>query len=172
MRGMALPDRVHIVRPYQARPCARSVRSSRSGPTSCRTSKRPGVQASNTRPTTDRMLSTSAADPAAWSDWGLRTPADECRAPRAAVDPRERVDIASSLHGIDDRAVHDVVSLARTNRCPRRDPQADGRIRFWGIVPELGNRVLRVVTLEDGTTVHNAFPDRDFPVAGDEPDLP
>ncbi len=24
---------------------------------------------------------------------------------------------------------------------------------------------------EDGTTVHNAFPDRDFPVAGDEPDL-
>jgi hypothetical protein len=54
----------------------------------------------------------------------------------------------------------------------KRDPQADGRIRFWGIVPELGNRVLRVVTLEDGTTVHNAFPDRDFPVAGDEPDLP
>ena len=40
--------------------------------------------------------------------------------------------------------------------------QADGRLRFWGIVPELGGRVLRVVTLEDGETVHNAFPDRDF----------
>jgi hypothetical protein len=40
--------------------------------------------------------------------------------------------------------------------------QADGRIRFWGIVPELGERVLRVVTLADGETVHNAFPDRDF----------
>jgi hypothetical protein len=40
--------------------------------------------------------------------------------------------------------------------------QADGRIRFWGMVPELGGRVLRVVTLPDGETVHNAFPDRNF----------
>jgi hypothetical protein len=40
--------------------------------------------------------------------------------------------------------------------------QADGRIRFWGAVPELGGRILRVVTLDDGETVHNAFPDRDF----------
>jgi len=40
--------------------------------------------------------------------------------------------------------------------------QADGRIRFWGVVPELGGRVLRVVTLADGETVHNVFPDRDF----------
>jgi hypothetical protein len=43
-----------------------------------------------------------------------------------------------------------------------RAVQADGRIRLWGIVPELGNRALRVVTLADGETVHNAFPDRDF----------
>ena len=40
--------------------------------------------------------------------------------------------------------------------------QADGRVRFWGRVPEFGNRILRVVTLPDGETVHNAFPDRDF----------
>jgi hypothetical protein len=40
--------------------------------------------------------------------------------------------------------------------------QADGRIRFWGIVPELDGRVVRVVTLADGQTVHNAFPDRNF----------
>jgi len=40
--------------------------------------------------------------------------------------------------------------------------QPDGRIRFWGIVPELGGRVLRVVTLQDGETIHNAFPDRNF----------
>ena len=40
--------------------------------------------------------------------------------------------------------------------------QGDGRIRFWGRVPEFGSRVLRVITLEDGETVHNAFPDRDF----------
>ena len=42
--------------------------------------------------------------------------------------------------------------------------QADGRIRFWGVVPELGGRVLRVITLADGETVHNAFPDRNFKV--------
>lgn len=40
--------------------------------------------------------------------------------------------------------------------------QEDGRIRFWGAVPELGGRVLRVVTLSDGETLHNVFPDRDY----------
>ena len=44
----------------------------------------------------------------------------------------------------------------------KRVDQPDGRIRFWGQVPELGNRMLRVVTLADGETVHNAFPDRGF----------
>ena len=44
----------------------------------------------------------------------------------------------------------------------RKEAQPDGRIRHWGRVPELQNKVLRVVTLEDGLTVHNAFPDRDF----------
>jgi hypothetical protein len=44
----------------------------------------------------------------------------------------------------------------------RREVQADdGRIRQWVWIEELG-RYLRVVTLEDGTTVHNAFPDRRF----------
>jgi len=37
----------------------------------------------------------------------------------------------------------------------------NGRIRYWGFIPELG-KYLRVVTLEDGETVHNAFPDRSF----------
>jgi hypothetical protein len=37
----------------------------------------------------------------------------------------------------------------------------DGRIRHWVWIAELG-RYLRVVTLEDGQTVHNAFPDRRF----------
>ncbi|MEK7248759.1 MAG: hypothetical protein AAB092_09845 [Chloroflexota bacterium] len=44
----------------------------------------------------------------------------------------------------------------------RREAQADGRIRTWGAVPELEGRVLRVVTLSDGTTIHNAFLDRRF----------
>lgn len=46
--------------------------------------------------------------------------------------------------------------------------QKDGRIRLWGEVEtDEGKRyMLRVVTLEDGETVHNAFFDRDFKEAG------
>ena len=44
----------------------------------------------------------------------------------------------------------------------RSERQADGRVRHWGYVPELGGRALRVITLADGITIHNAFPDRDF----------
>ena len=47
----------------------------------------------------------------------------------------------------------------------RREVQADGRIRYWILIPELG-RYLRVVTLEDSMTVHNAFLDRNFKEAG------
>jgi hypothetical protein len=46
----------------------------------------------------------------------------------------------------------------------RREAQGDGRIRYWGrITADDGiPRVLRVVTLEDGATVHNAFFDRGY----------
>jgi len=37
----------------------------------------------------------------------------------------------------------------------------DGRIREWVWVGEIG-RYLRVVTLPDGETLHNAFPDGRF----------
>jgi hypothetical protein len=37
----------------------------------------------------------------------------------------------------------------------------DGRVRHWVWITEL-ERYLRVVTLDDGKTVHNAFPDRRF----------
>ena len=46
-----------------------------------------------------------------------------------------------------------------------RETQEDGRIRFWGEVTlpdETSPRYLRVVTLEDGETIHNAFFDRRF----------
>jgi len=44
----------------------------------------------------------------------------------------------------------------------RREVQPeDGRVRHWVFIPELG-KFLRVVTLEDGLTLHNAFPDRRF----------
>jgi hypothetical protein len=39
--------------------------------------------------------------------------------------------------------------------------QPDGRIRHWRYIDELG-KYLRVVTLDDGETLHNAFPDRSF----------
>jgi hypothetical protein len=47
----------------------------------------------------------------------------------------------------------------------RRAAQIDGRIRFWGKVQpadETRPRYLRVVTLEDGETIHDAFFDRNF----------
>lgn len=43
----------------------------------------------------------------------------------------------------------------------RTEVQANGRIRHWAFVTELG-RYLRVVTEADGETVHNAFVDRGF----------
>lgn len=40
--------------------------------------------------------------------------------------------------------------------------QTDGRIKRWARIAELDNRVLRVILLPDGETVHNAFFDRSF----------
>lgn len=40
--------------------------------------------------------------------------------------------------------------------------QDDGRIRRWGTIAEADGRMLRVVLLADGETVHNAFFDRRF----------
>lgn len=47
----------------------------------------------------------------------------------------------------------------------RREVQEDGRLRFWGriAVPDQARpRFLRVITLADGETIHNAFFDRNF----------
>ena len=47
----------------------------------------------------------------------------------------------------------------------RRDRQTDGRVRYWGAVVDPRDnrtRILRVVTLQDGETIHNAFFDRGF----------
>ena len=47
----------------------------------------------------------------------------------------------------------------------RREAQTDGRIRWWGRITVPGEarpRYIRVVTLQDGETVHNAFFDRNF----------
>ena len=47
-------------------------------------------------------------------------------------------------------------------RSPERiELAAANRVRYWIHVPEL-NAHLRVVTLEDGKTLHDAFPDRSY----------
>ncbi|MBF0309372.1 MAG: hypothetical protein HQL56_07590 [Magnetococcales bacterium] len=43
-----------------------------------------------------------------------------------------------------------------------RSIQADARIRCWRCIPGMNNRWLRVIILEDGRTIHNAFFDRGF----------
>lgn len=43
-----------------------------------------------------------------------------------------------------------------------QETQSDGRIRRWARISEFENRALRVICLEDGRTVHNAFFDRDY----------
>jgi hypothetical protein len=40
--------------------------------------------------------------------------------------------------------------------------QEHNRFRFWGKIEELSGRILRVVTIDDKKTIHNAFPDRRF----------
>ena len=44
----------------------------------------------------------------------------------------------------------------------RRERQEMNRWRFWAPIPEFGGRYIRVITLEDQRTIHNAFPDRGF----------
>ena len=46
-------------------------------------------------------------------------------------------------------------------RPDRTELQSDGRVRRWAWIPEAG-RFLRVILLEDGETVHNAFFDRSY----------
>ena len=44
----------------------------------------------------------------------------------------------------------------------RSEPQENNRHRYWASISELDGRYLRVITLEDKVTIHNAFPDRGF----------
>jgi hypothetical protein len=62
-----------------------------------------------------------------------------------------------------DRASISDEWIERAIRAPIKGVvQADGRIRRWIPIPEAENRFLRVVLLQDGETVHNAFFDRRF----------
>ena len=48
------------------------------------------------------------------------------------------------------------------DRPVRVEAQEGNRFRFWAAVPELGGKYLRVVTLADKMTIHNAFLGRRF----------
>ncbi len=62
-----------------------------------------------------------------------------------------------------DRQMIQDAWISQVIRSPlSRMVQKDGRVRLWGRVAEAENRILRIVLLEDGETVHNAFFDRNF----------
>jgi len=44
----------------------------------------------------------------------------------------------------------------------KSERQEHNRFRFWGKIDEFDGRIIRVVTLDDKITIHNAFPDRRY----------
>jgi hypothetical protein len=65
-----------------------------------------------------------------------------------------------------DRAIIKEEWILDTIKKPiRTEVQSDGRIRKWRYIDEMG-KYLRVILLEDGETVHNAFFDRNFKEEG------
>lgn len=44
----------------------------------------------------------------------------------------------------------------------KMEVQDGNRFRYWGRIEEFENKIIRVITLEDKLTIHNAFPDRSF----------
>ena len=63
----------------------------------------------------------------------------------------------SDRTGILDAWIAHVISHAE-----KTEIQSDGRIKKWARIEAAEGRYLRVVLLEDGETVHNAFFDRGF----------
>jgi len=52
--------------------------------------------------------------------------------------------------------------ISETIKYPQKiEVQKDGRIRKWKYIDEI-EKYLRIILLEDGETVHNAFFDRNF----------
>ena len=94
---------------------------------------------------------------------GIGRPVAEAEPDRLPPPPfwRTRYFENSVMKRADRRVIEPgmIVSLLGNPQKTERD--TNGRMRFWGWVPEL-ERWLRVVTLKDGETVHTAFLDRDF----------
>ncbi|MEK7241731.1 MAG: hypothetical protein AAB048_03020 [Planctomycetota bacterium] len=61
-----------------------------------------------------------------------------------------------------DRAIIKEEWISKTIDNPlKTEVQIDGKIRKWSYIEEM-DKYLRVILLEDGETVHNAFFDRSF----------
>ena len=61
-----------------------------------------------------------------------------------------------------DRAIIKEDWILDTIKKPvKTEVQTDGRIRKWRYIEEM-DKYLRIILLEDGETVHNAFFDRNF----------
>jgi hypothetical protein len=61
----------------------------------------------------------------------------------------------------DRQIIKDEWILLTISEPLRTEVQTDGRIRKWRKINEV-EKVLRVILLEDGETIHNAFFDRNF----------
>jgi hypothetical protein len=64
-------------------------------------------------------------------------------------------------HQSDRVNIKDEWILKTINNPIKTEVQSDKRIRKWSYIKEVG-KYLRVILLEDGETVHNAFFDRSF----------
>ena len=61
-----------------------------------------------------------------------------------------------------DRAINQEEWISRVNEhAEHTELQSDERVRKWAWIPDAG-RYLRVILLNDGETVHNAFFDRSY----------
>jgi len=69
---------------------------------------------------------------------------------------------AMSVMARQDRRMIEPIMIKSVLNAPHdKERESSGRVRFWGYIAELGHW-LRVVTLADGETVHNAMLDRDY----------
>ena len=61
-----------------------------------------------------------------------------------------------------DRAIIQEEWISRViEHAEHTELQSDGRVRKWAWIPDAG-KYLRVILLDDGETVHNAFFDRSY----------
>ncbi len=68
-----------------------------------------------------------------------------------------------SMRQRPDRAVIQLEWIDRVVTQPVKEAiQQDGRIRRWAPISEAGGKMLRVILLPDGETIHNAFFDRGY----------